>query len=118
MPAIAARVMRRVLVDHARTRNAQKRRGDAVHVSLDDVLESTETVDLDVVLLDAALTKLAALSERQSRVVEMRFFGGLSYEEIATALGETVWAVRCDWDLARVWLWRELMGSPPSSLAR
>jgi RNA polymerase sigma factor (TIGR02999 family) len=106
---LAAHVMRHVLIDHARARKAQKRGSDVVYVALDETIDSAATLDLDLMALDGALTRLAALSERQSRVVELRFFGGMSYEEIATALGESVWTVRCDWDLARAWLRRELV---------
>jgi RNA polymerase sigma factor (TIGR02999 family) len=108
--ALASRVMRHVLIDHARGRKAQKRGADVVYVALDEALDSAATLDLDMMALDDALTRLAALSERQSNVVELRFFGGLSYEEIATALGESLWTVRCDWELARAWLRRELVG--------
>jgi RNA polymerase sigma factor (TIGR02999 family) len=110
--ALASRVMRHVLIDHARARKAQKR---GVYVALDEALDSAATLDLDMMALDDALTRLAALSERQSRVVELRFFGGLSYDEIATALGESLWTVRCDWELARAWLRRELAGHSTGS---
>ena len=109
--AVSARVMRRILVDHARARKYQKRGGDAVRVSFDEALVvSSDDLHPDFVVLDAALEALAKIDERKSRVVEMRFFGGLSVEETATALNVSPATVMGDWRFARAWLRRELRG--------
>ena len=105
--AIAARVMRRILVDHARSRAAAKR-GDGTHVSLDEVEVGAAPVDIDVIALDAALDRLAAIDARQSELVEMRFFAGLTVEETAAALAVAPITVKRDWALARAWLFRQL----------
>ncbi len=110
--AIASTAMRRILVEHARRANAVKRGGPAVRVSLDAselnyalVLDDRETSVID---LDEALERLAALHARQAKVVECRFFGGLSEEETATALGIGLRTTKRDWAAARSWLYREL----------
>ena len=109
--AVSARVMRRILVDHARARKYQKRGGDAVRVSFDEALVvSSNDGHPDFVVLDAALEALAKIDERQSRVVELRFFGGLTVEETATALDVSPATVMGDWRFARAWLKRELRG--------
>ena len=107
---IAARVMRRVLVDLARARGAAKRGGDVRRVSFDEALDLSVDQDADLVALDEALVALAALDDRKSQVVEMRFFGGLSVEETAEALGISVETVHRDWRFAKSWLLRELSG--------
>lgn len=107
--AIAAHVMRRLLVDHARAHGAVKR-GAGQRVSLLDIDVGVDPTDLDVIALDAALVRLAALDRRQSRLVELRFFGGLTGDEIATVLGVAPITVKRDWALARAWLFRELRG--------
>jgi len=110
---ISARLMRRVLVDHARSRGFQKRGGGAQQVTLSDALpESVEpAVDLvDLVALDRALDALAAVDVRKSRVIELRFFGGLSVEEAAEVLHVSSDTVKRDWRLAKLWLLRELDG--------
>jgi RNA polymerase sigma factor (TIGR02999 family) len=104
--SIAAHVMRRILVDHARARAAGKRAGATV--SLDDVEAGTPPVDVDLLALDTALEKLAAVDERQGRLVELRYFGGLTVEETAAALDVSPITVKRDWALARAWLFREL----------
>jgi RNA polymerase sigma factor (TIGR02999 family) len=109
--AVASEMMRRVLVDHARGRSAQKRGGNRQKVALDDALAWCEQQDVDVVALDEALTELAALDSRQARIVDLRFFGGLSIEETAEALGLSPATVKRDWRLARAWLKRR-MASP------
>jgi RNA polymerase sigma factor (TIGR02999 family) len=110
---ISARLMRRVLVDHARARGYHKRGGGAQQVTLNDaILGSPESaVDLvDLVALDRALEALAAFDARKSRVVELRFFGGLSLEEAADVLHVSADTVKRDWRLAKLWLLRELDG--------
>jgi RNA polymerase sigma factor (TIGR02999 family) len=105
---VAARMMRHVLVDAARTRDRVKRGGDALHVSLADVPDVAVPPTQDLVALDDALRTLETLDPRQSQVVELRFFGGLTLEEAAEALKVSVGTVRRDWSLAQAWLYREL----------
>ena len=105
---IAASMMRRVLVDHARARASNKRGGAAVRLSLDDVQAPIEQRAADLVALDEALQRLTQLDERKSRIVEMRFFGGLSEEDIATVLDVSRRTVLREWKKARLWLYREL----------
>jgi len=106
--AMAARLMRRTLVDLARARRADKRGGDAVRVTFDEGLLPAQAIDDQVVRLDEALQALAALDERKCRVVELRFFGGLSVDETAEALRVSTKTVARDWEFARAWLQREL----------
>jgi RNA polymerase sigma-70 factor, ECF subfamily len=106
--AVAARVMRRILVDHARARRAQKRGGAASPVTLDEQLVVAGGPGRDLVSLDDALQALATFDERKARVVEMRFFGGLSVEEAAEVLKVSPQTVLRDWKLAKVWLLREM----------
>jgi RNA polymerase sigma factor (TIGR02999 family) len=106
--AVAARVMRRILVDHARARRAQKRGGVERAVTLDEQLVVAGGPDRDFVSLDDALQALATFDERKVRVVEMRFFGGLSVEETAEVLKVSPQTVLRDWKLAKVWLLREM----------
>ena len=107
---VAASIMRRILVDAARARGRAKRGGDALQVSLADVPDMAVPATQDLVALDDALKTLETLNPRQSRVVELRFFGGLSLEEAAEALKVSVGTVRRDWSLAQTWLYRELSG--------
>jgi RNA polymerase sigma factor (TIGR02999 family) len=107
---LAAQLMRHVLVDHARTRAAAKRGGLVHKLSLDEACMAPEEVAAELVALDEALVRLAAVDERKSRVVEMRFFGGLSVEETAEALGVSDKTVMRDWRVAKMWLHRELSG--------
>jgi RNA polymerase sigma factor (TIGR02999 family) len=106
--AIAARMMRRILVDHARTRRSLKRGGEGRPVSLDEEHLAAGQPDRDLVSLDDALDALAALDARKVRVVELRFFGGLSVEETAEVLKVSPQTVMRDWKLAKVWLLREM----------
>ncbi len=106
--AVSAQLMRRILVDFARSRNYAKRGGAAHNVSLDETMVVSREKDADLVALDDALVSLARLNERQSRVVELRFFGGLELQEIAEVLKVSVGTVRRDWSIARAWLHREL----------
>ena len=108
--AIAARLMRRVLVDHARSRGYRKRGGGAERVTLDEGLAAAPEPEVDVVALDRALQSLAEVDARKSRVIELRFFGGLSVEETAEVLHVSTDTVKRDWRLARLWLLRELEG--------
>ena len=110
--AIAAISMRRVLVERARARGAAKRGGDRVQVTLDDALAAGPGAAVDLLALDEALSSLAALDARQARVVELRFFGGLTVEETAEATGVSPATVKRDWTLARAWLKRELGADP------
>jgi RNA polymerase sigma factor (TIGR02999 family) len=108
---IASRMMRRVLIDHARAHATDKRGGGAIRLSLEDVQLPAEQRAASLVALDEALGRLAEMDERKCRVVEMRFFGGMSDEEIAEALGVTTRTVLRDWKKARLWLYRELSES-------
>jgi RNA polymerase sigma-70 factor, ECF subfamily len=115
--AVAAKMMRRILVNHAVTRQRQKRGGGAILVSLmeaDNVPEKSE----DLIALDEALTALAKFDERKSRLVELRYFGGLTMDEAAEVLGVSLRTVHREWDFARTWLFRELRGSRKGLLAR
>lgn len=106
--AIAATLMRRILVDHARARQFQKRGAGVITVPLNEALARHATKTLSVVALDDALNELARLDPRKSRVIELRFFGGLSLEETAEVLQVSIDTVKRDARLAKVWLWREL----------
>jgi RNA polymerase sigma factor (TIGR02999 family) len=110
--AVSARVMRRILVDHARARGYQKRGGGAARVTFDEALIVTHEPAHDFVALDDALEALAKFDERKSRVIELRFFGGLSVEDTASVLKVSPDTVMRDWRLAKVWLRREMRGSP------
>ncbi len=105
--------MRNVLVDFARSRRYEKRGGGAVHVELDEALHVSPTPDPDLVAVDEALERLAAFDGRKSQVVELRFFGGLSVEETAEALGISPETVMRDWKFAKAWLLRELDPEAP-----
>lgn len=105
---IAARLMRQVLVDHARTRGYQKRGAGAQRVTLDETLLAAPEPGLDILALDRALDRYAAVDARKSRVVELRFFGGLSVEETAEVLHLSSDTIKRDWRLAKLWLLREL----------
>ena len=106
--ALSARLMRRVLVDHARSRGYRKRGGGAERVTLDEELVASPEPPVDVLALDRALEALAAVDARKSRVIELRFFGGLSVEETADVLHVSPDTVKRDWRLAKLWLLREL----------
>jgi RNA polymerase sigma factor (TIGR02999 family) len=110
--AVSARLMRRILVDAARAKQYQKRGAGAQQVTLDDALVISEP-GRELIALDDALDALAKVDDRKARVVEMRFFGGLSVEETAAALGVSADTVMRDWRLAKAWLLRELRGGTP-----
>jgi RNA polymerase sigma factor (TIGR02999 family) len=118
--AIAARLMRRVLVDHARARLADKRGGGLVVVPLEQAgdPEAAASPLADVLAVDEALTRLAALDADQARLVELRFFGGLTVEEIAPLLGRSERTVKREWRLARAWLFRDLRVRPGAERGR
>jgi RNA polymerase sigma factor (TIGR02999 family) len=106
--AISAQLMRRILVDFARKRNSLKRGGDQVQITLSDRIETPIERQKDIVELDEAMKRLATLSPRQSQIVELRYFGGLTDDQIAETLDISSRTVRRDWSLARAWLYREL----------
>src|ERR1041385_8165775 len=106
--ALSAQLMRRILVDHARKRKYAKRGGDAQRVSFDEVMAVSPERGADLIALDDALEKLAAIDPRKSKVVEMKFFGGLSVEEAAEALGVAPLTVKRDWKMAKAWLYNTL----------
>lgn len=106
--AICAQLMRRILVDFARKKASLKRGGERVQVTLGDNVDVSDERDAEVVALDEALERLAKMNERQSRIVELRYFGGLTEEQIAETLDISSRTVRRDWNLARAWLYREL----------
>jgi RNA polymerase sigma factor (TIGR02999 family) len=106
--AMAAQQMRRILVDHARARQADKRGGPAEKLPLNEVVVGPEAEQADILALDDALQTLARLDPQQSRIVELRYFGGLSIEETASALGISPATVKRDWNMAKAWLYQEL----------
>ena len=105
---VAAEMMRRILVDHARKHQAAKRPGVAMKVAWDDRIGAAQPVDCELLLLDQALTELAARDERQARVVELRYFGGLSEQETSEVLAVSRATVTRDWNVARAWLYRRM----------
>lgn len=109
--AVAARAMRQILVNHARSRSRAKRGGGAPPVSFDEAVVMAETRAEELVALDEALTRLEALDARQCRVVELKYFGGLTIEETAQVLAVSVVTVKRDWSTARAWLYREVSES-------
>ncbi len=106
--AIAAQLMRRILVDHARSRQAAKRGGSDIKLPLEEAIIASEGREVDLVALDEALERLAAIDQQQSRVVELRFFSGLSVEETAEVLEVSPRTVKRDWNVAKAWLRREI----------
>ena len=112
--AIAAQLMRQILVDYARRRRASKRGSGACILTLDDAMILPQRKDVDVVAIDDALHALAEVDPRQSRVVELRFFAGLSLEEISEVMGIATATVQRDWTAARAWLHREISRRPIS----
>jgi RNA polymerase sigma factor (TIGR02999 family) len=105
---LAAQLMRRILVDHARTKKRAKRGGSDIRVSLTGAKILAKSEDLDVVALDEALDRLAEIDEQQSKIVELRFFSGLTVEETAEVLSISPATVKRDWSMAKAWLHREL----------
>jgi len=113
--AFAAILMRRILVDHAKARGTAKRGGGALRLPLEEAVaagdEDGGSTSVDLLALDAALTSLAAVDPRQARIVELRFFAGLTHEEIAELLGVSVTTVKRDWKIARLFLYRAMTGA-------
>lgn len=109
---IASRMMRRILVDHARARKAAKRGGGARKVTLQDHAQPADATDVDLLALDEALTALTTLDPQGARVVELRYFGGLTIEETAEVMGTSPSTVKREWRAARTWLFRELTSDP------
>jgi len=103
---LASQMMRRILVDRARAHRMAKRSGRWARVTLDETVMATPPTDVDVLDLDAALTRLAAFDERKSQIAELRFFGGLSLEETGETLGLSIATVERDWQAARAWLFK------------
>jgi len=114
--AVSAQMMRRILVEAARRRGADKRGGNASHVALDEAIVPARDRAADLVALDEALEELAALAPRKARVVELRYFAGLSVEETAQALGLSAETVMRDWRMAKLWLRRELSATDEARL--
>lgn len=112
--AVAAQLMRQILVDYARSHRAAKRGGSVCRVTLDEAGDVPQPLDVDVVALDEALTNLAKMDEQQSRVVELKFFAGLSIEDTSEVLGISSSTVKRDWITARAWLYRELDRGAPA----
>jgi RNA polymerase sigma factor (TIGR02999 family) len=108
--AVASRVMRRILVDYARSHHAQKRGGHQVHEEASEIPFKKTIAPEELLALDQALARLATWDERESRIVELRFFGGLTEEEIASALNISVRTVKREWAVARAWLQSQLKG--------
>ena len=111
--AVAAQIMRRILVDYARRHHASKRGGDLYKLSLDEALVTSEEKGADLLALDEALERLAAIDPRQSRVVELRIFTGLTLEETAQALNISPSTVRREWSMAKAWLHRQIKNQRP-----
>lgn len=105
---VAAQMMRRILIDHAKARHRLKRGGAAIRVALDENTDFTQERAAELIALDEALQTLAELDQRKSRIVELRYFGGLSVAETAQVLGISDKTVMRDWNLAKAWLYREL----------
>ena len=105
---VAAQMMRRILVDHARSHLYAKRGGGAQKLTLDEAIATPQERDLDLVALDDALTTLAQVDPQQSRIIELRFFGGLTIEETAEVIGISPATVKRDWNMAKAWLFGEI----------
>jgi RNA polymerase sigma factor (TIGR02999 family) len=105
---VAAQMMRRILIDHAKAKHRLKRGGTAIRVELDENANFTQERAAELIALDEALQTFASLDQRKSRIVELRYFGGLSVEETAQVLGVSDKTVMRDWNLAKAWLYREL----------
>ncbi len=114
--AVSANVMRRILIDEARARRAERRGGDNLTLALDEALDVEKREDLDLIALDLALQSLAQINQRQSQVIELRYFGGLTVEETAEVLKVSADTVMRDWRFAKAWLKREMVRESNSPL--
>jgi RNA polymerase sigma factor (TIGR02999 family) len=112
---IAAQAMRRILVDHARTHGRAKRGGGAPMVTLDEAVVAAEERSIDLIALDQALERLAVEDPRQAKVVELRFFGGLSVEETGLVMDISPATIKREWTMAKAWLYSQLQSLPPTS---
>ncbi len=112
----AAGLMRRILIDHARERRSAKRGGGATRVELDEARGAAENTDIDVLALDVALDRLEKMDPRQCRLVVLRFFGGLTVNEVASIMGMSSGTVKREWNAAKLWLRRELDGEHPRTI--
>jgi RNA polymerase sigma factor (TIGR02999 family) len=110
--AVAAQMMRRILIDHARERRAAKRPGAQIRVDLDDQIPAPEPPGCDVLMLDEALSELSAMDPRQGRIVELRYFGGLSEQEVADTMSVSRATVTREWKRARAWLYHRMTPAP------
>jgi len=115
---IAAHLMRQILVEHARGRSAAKRGSGATRITLDESVVSAEPQSIDVIVLDKALEELTKLDAQQGRIVELRYFAGLSIEDTSEALGISPATVKRDWTTARAWLFRAMTGEGPDEAPR
>ncbi len=115
--AVSANVMRRILVDHARANRAERRGGEAQQITLNEIIEIPQAQNKDVLALNDALDNLAKIDERKSRIVELRYFGGLSVEETAEVMKVSADTVMRDWRFAKAWLQRELSGDSSHEFA-
>lgn len=113
---IAAQMIRRILVDYARSHHAEKRGSGAVKLALDEAMAVPEKTDLDLLGLNDALERLAQMDPRQNRIVELRFFAGLSIEETAEVMQLSPATIKREWNLARAWLFRELSRAPANAV--
>ena len=111
---IAAHIMRQILVEHARGRNAAKRGGNALRIELGEEMALAQQTDVDLIVLDKALLQLSELDAQQGRIVELRFFGGLTIEDTSDVLGISPATVKRDWTTARAWLFRAMTGDAPA----
>ena len=114
--AVSADVMRRILIDEARARRAERRGGANLTIALDEALDAEKGEDLDLIALDLALQSLAQINQRQSQVIELRYFGGLTVEETAEVLKVSADTVMRDWRFAKAWLKREMVRESNSPL--
>ena len=115
--AVGARIMRRILVDHARSKGNAKRGGGGIRIDFNEALMVSATVDPALVRMDDAMTQLASFDPRKAQIVELRYFGGLNANEIASVLGVSPQTVNRDWSLAKAWLAREMMNGEPQDVA-
>ncbi len=109
---LASQMMRRILVNHALAHKAEKRGGENVMLSLDEVLNFSEKPGVDITLLDDALNRLERIDPQQSKIIELRFFGGLTVEEVAEVLNVSGSTIKREWRIAKAWLYEQIVNSP------